>query len=84
VSERGVWECAIVGSRGRTGRGARLLTEGDVEDEEGEGVAVLRRPGAPEVRHRRRRWRSGTEGGGGVLVRVWDGVNGQVASAPWP
>jgi len=53
-----------VGSRGGTGRGARLLTEGDVEDEEGEGVAVLRRPGAPEVRHRRRRWRSGTEVGG--------------------
>jgi len=59
-----------VGSRGGTGRGARLLTEGDVEDEEGEGVAVLRRPGAPEVRHRRRRWQSGTEGGGGG---VWSG-----------
>ena len=82
-----------MGSRGGTGRGARLLTEGDVEDEEGEGVAVLRRPGAPEVRHRRRRWRSGTEVGGdrrGVLVRVcmgfgnWDGVNCQMASARGP
>ena len=38
------------------GRQARLLTEGDVEDQEGESVAVLRLPGAPEVRHRRR-WR---------------------------
>jgi len=48
----------------------RRSAEGDVEDEEGEGVAVLRRPGAPEVRHRRRRWQSGTEGGGGGF---WSG-----------
>jgi hypothetical protein len=34
-----------------------LLTEGDVEDEEGERFAVLRLPGAPEARHRRRWWR---------------------------
>jgi len=44
------------GSQQEAGRRARLLTEGDVEDEEGESVAVLRVPGAPEARHRRR-WR---------------------------
>lgn len=45
--------------------------EGDVEDEEGEGVAVLRPPGAPEVRHhRRRRCRpGGRRRGRGVMVR---------------
>jgi hypothetical protein len=65
------------GSQQGAVRRARLLTEGDVEDEEGESVAVLRLPGAPEARHRRR-WRRRVFfiyliAAWGFLVRFWDG-----------
>jgi hypothetical protein len=83
VRKRGVWERAGVGSIGGTGRGARLLTVGDVEDEEGEGVAVLRRPGAPEVRHRRRRrWRPGGKAARGLWV--WELGRGEWSDWPLP